>query len=57
MFQGEEEEYSDDDFGDGGMKAKEPNQFDGLCDGVLNSVSLIHAAVADVRLVQLISFR
>ncbi|XP_076445536.1 uncharacterized protein LOC143283248 [Babylonia areolata] len=39
-------ESSDED--DSGVRRGEPNKFDGLCDGLLNAMALVHCALKDV---------
>ncbi len=34
----------------GGIRRDEPNQFDSLCDGVLNTLAIVHAAVLEVSI-------
>ncbi|KAL8566979.1 hypothetical protein ACOMHN_059779 [Nucella lapillus] len=41
-----ESESSDED--DSGVRRGEPNKFDGLCDGLLNAMALVHCALKDV---------
>ena len=41
---------SDDDAPDEGTKRGEPNKFDILCDGVNNSMALVHTAMEEVKL-------
>ena len=31
-----------------GMQNRQPNKFDGLCDGVLNTLSMMHSSVQEV---------
>ena len=49
VFQSEEDSESDrDDDADEGVRRGEPNKFDGLCDGVLSAMAIVHDALQDV---------
>ena len=37
--------------GDGGLRNEEPNKFDGLCDGVLDSLALVHGSTDEVSVI------
>ncbi|XP_005097136.1 uncharacterized protein LOC101862724 isoform X2 [Aplysia californica] len=43
-----ETESEGDDDADEGVRRGEPNKFDGLCDGVLNAMALVHEALQDL---------
>ncbi|KAK7108804.1 uncharacterized protein [Littorina saxatilis] len=44
----DESETDSEDDEDSGVRRGEPNKFDGLCDGLLNAMSLVHNALKDV---------
>ena len=44
---------SDDGEDGGGTRRDKPNQFDSLCDGVLNNLALVHSAMGEVYLILL----
>ena len=44
----DESETESEDDEDSGVRRGEPNKFDGLCDGLLNAMALVHCALKDV---------
>ena len=52
----QDQEGEEGDYGEGignasyDLEDREPNKFDGLCDGVLNTLAMMHSSVQEVRL-------
>lgn len=44
----DESETDSEDDEDSGVRRGEPNKFDGLCDGLLNAMALVHCALKEV---------